>query len=70
MRIGIIRELSADGTRYVSAASDKRTNIPEPGLPFSLVFRTEPGKEDVLQGSAHLTKPHQNGVFRLRRSVQ
>jgi Asp-tRNA(Asn)/Glu-tRNA(Gln) amidotransferase A subunit family amidase len=22
--------------------------IPEPGLPFSLVFRAEPGKEDVL----------------------
>ncbi len=41
-------KLSADGTRYVSAASDKPTNIPEPGLPFSLVFRAEPGKEDVL----------------------
>ena len=24
------------------------TTIPEPGLPFSLVFRAEPGKEDVL----------------------
>jgi Asp-tRNA(Asn)/Glu-tRNA(Gln) amidotransferase A subunit family amidase len=22
--------------------------LPEPGLPFSLVFRAEPGKEDVL----------------------
>ena len=28
--------------------SDKPTTIPEPGLPFSLVFRAEPGKEDVL----------------------
>jgi hypothetical protein len=41
-------ELSSDGTRYVSAASDRPTTIDEPGLPFSLVFRTEPGKEDVL----------------------
>jgi len=41
-------ELSADGTRYVSLASDKPTAIPDPGLPFSLVFRADPGKEDVL----------------------
>ena len=40
--------LSADGKRYVSQASDKPTKIPEPGLPFSLVFRCEPGKEDVV----------------------
>jgi amidase len=40
--------LNADKTRYVSKASDQPTNIPEPGLPFSLVFRAEPGKEDVL----------------------
>ncbi|MEK6712004.1 MAG: amidase family protein, partial [Nitrospinota bacterium] len=40
--------LSEDGTRYVSVPSDKPTTIPEPGLPFSLVFRAEPGKEDVL----------------------
>jgi hypothetical protein len=39
---------SPDGTRYVSVASDTPTTIPEPGLPFSLVFRAEPGKEDVL----------------------
>jgi len=24
------------------------TEIPEPGLPFSLVFRAEPGREDLL----------------------
>jgi amidase len=41
-------KLSSDRTRYVSAASDKPTTIPEPGLPFSLVFRAETGKEDVL----------------------
>lgn len=39
--------LSADRTRYVSAPSDSPTRIPEPGLPFSLVFRAEPGKEDI-----------------------
>ena len=40
--------LSSDGTRYVSVASDTPTTVPAPGLPFSLVFRAEPGKEDVL----------------------
>jgi amidase len=40
--------LSADGTRYVSAPGDAPTTIPPPGLPFSLVFRAEPGKEDTL----------------------
>ncbi len=40
--------LNGDGSKYVSAPSDTPTTIPEPGLPFSLVFRTEPGKEDVV----------------------
>jgi Asp-tRNA(Asn)/Glu-tRNA(Gln) amidotransferase A subunit family amidase len=40
--------LSKDGTRYVSALSDTPTTIAEPGLPYSLVFRAEPGKEDIL----------------------
>jgi len=40
-------KLTADGTRYVSAPSSTPTTIPEPGLPFSLVFRAEPGKEDI-----------------------
>jgi amidase len=40
--------LSEDGKRYVPVLSDKPTTIPEPGLPFSLVFRAEPGKEDVI----------------------
>jgi len=43
-----VYQLAPDGKRYVSKASDKPTIIPEPGLPFSLVFRAEPGKEDVL----------------------
>jgi Asp-tRNA(Asn)/Glu-tRNA(Gln) amidotransferase A subunit family amidase len=40
--------LNADGTRFVSKPSRIPKTIPEPGLPFSLVFRAEPGKEDVL----------------------
>jgi amidase len=40
--------LSPDGTRCVSVPSDTPTTMPEPGLPFSLVFRAEPGQEDVL----------------------
>jgi len=40
--------LSPDCTRYVPLPSDTPTILPEPGLPFSLVFRAEPGKEDVL----------------------
>jgi amidase len=40
--------LSPDGMRYVPVPSDTPTPIPEPGLPFSLVFRAEPGREDVL----------------------
>src|SRR5262249_32805426 len=40
--------LSPDGKRYVPAPSKTPTRIPEPGLPFSLVFRCEPGKEDIV----------------------
>jgi amidase len=40
--------LNADGTRYVSAPSHTPTTLPAPGLPFSLVFRVEPGKEDIV----------------------
>ena len=40
--------LHADATRYVTVASNTPTTIPDPGLPFSLVFRAEPGREDVL----------------------
>ncbi len=39
---------SPDGTRYVPAPSNTPTTIPEPGLPFSLVFRCEPGNEDII----------------------
>lgn len=40
--------LSPDGKRYEAAASHTAKAIPAPGLPFSLVFRAEPGKEDIL----------------------
>ena len=40
--------LSPDRSKYVGVASNEPTGIPEPGLPFSLVFRAEPGKEDIL----------------------
>ncbi|MGA9947107.1 MAG: amidase family protein [Xanthobacteraceae bacterium] len=43
-----VYKLNADRTRYVSAPSHMPTTIPAPGLPFSLVFRAEPGKEDLL----------------------
>lgn len=39
--------LTPDGSRYVSAPAPEPTTIPAPGLPFSLVFRAEPGREDV-----------------------
>jgi Asp-tRNA(Asn)/Glu-tRNA(Gln) amidotransferase A subunit family amidase len=40
--------LTPDAKRYVPAPSNTPTTIPEPGLPFSLVFRCEPGKEDII----------------------
>jgi Asp-tRNA(Asn)/Glu-tRNA(Gln) amidotransferase A subunit family amidase len=41
-------ELSADATRYVPKAPTTATPVPAPGMPFSLVFRAEPGKEDII----------------------
>ncbi len=41
-------KLSADRKRYEMAASTTATPLAPPGLPFSLVFRAEPGKEDVI----------------------
>src|SRR5579885_1366024 len=43
-----VYKLSDDGKQYLHVPSDKPTHIPPPGLPFSLVFRAEPGKEDVV----------------------
>lgn len=40
--------LSADRRHYEMVHSDIATPLAAPGLPFSLVFRGEPGREDVL----------------------
>ena len=39
--------LSEDGKRYVPTPSNEPTQLAAPGLPFSLVFRAELGREDV-----------------------
>jgi hypothetical protein len=44
--------LSADKKRYIPTASDTPTTLPAPGLPFSLVFRAEPGAEDLILKAA------------------
>jgi amidase len=38
-------ELSPDKRRYVPRTGTTPTTLPPPGLPFSLVFRAEPGRE-------------------------
>jgi Asp-tRNA(Asn)/Glu-tRNA(Gln) amidotransferase A subunit family amidase len=40
--------LSPDKRRYVARNSETATTLPAPGLPFSLVFRAEPGAEDRI----------------------
>jgi Asp-tRNA(Asn)/Glu-tRNA(Gln) amidotransferase A subunit family amidase len=39
--------LEDDCKSYAYEASEEPTNLPSPGLPFSLVFRSEPGREDL-----------------------
>jgi Asp-tRNA(Asn)/Glu-tRNA(Gln) amidotransferase A subunit family amidase len=41
-------KLSPDRTLYTPIPAGAPTELPAPGLPFSLVFRAEPGKEDTL----------------------
>jgi hypothetical protein len=40
--------LSDDGKRYIARNSETPTTLPAPGLPFSLVFRAEPGAENRI----------------------
>ena len=40
--------LSADRKKYVGIKTDEPSRLSGPGLPFSLVFRVEPGMEDRL----------------------
>lgn len=45
-------QLSDDRKRYVPTPAEAPTPLPEPGLPFSIVFRAEPGREDVILRAA------------------
>ena len=40
--------LSPDKKRYIPTNNDTPTTLPEPGVPFSLVFRADPGRENVI----------------------
>ncbi len=40
--------LSEDRQRYIPTNNNTPTTLPAPGLPYSLVFRAEPGQEDVI----------------------
>jgi hypothetical protein len=40
--------LGPDKKRYLARNTDTETTLPAPGLPFSLVFRAEPGAEDRI----------------------
>src|SRR5580692_2268037 len=40
--------LNPDKKRYVPTSNNTAATLPPPGLPFSLVFRAEPGKEDTI----------------------
>jgi len=44
--------LSPDKTRYIATNTDTPTTVPAPGLPWSLVFRAEPGAEDRILKAA------------------
>ena len=40
--------LSEDRQRYVPTNNNTPTSVPAPGMPFSLVFRAEIGREDMI----------------------
>ena len=44
--------LSADKKSYVATNNNTPTVLPAPGLPFSLVFRADPGREDLILKAA------------------
>jgi len=54
--------LSADRTRYVSVASDIRTTLPRPGLPFSLASAPNRAKKTPCCRSPRPTRPPRNAV--------
>jgi hypothetical protein len=44
--------LSQDKSRYVVTDNAIPATMPAPGLPFSLVFRADPGREDLILKAA------------------
>ena len=44
--------LSDDGQRYLPTNNNTPTTLPAPGVPFSLVFRAEIGREDMILRAA------------------
>jgi amidase len=44
--------LSPDKKRYIPTNNNDPTMLPPPGLPFSLVFRADPGREDLILKAA------------------
>ena len=44
--------LSEDRQRYLRTNNNTPTTVPAPGVPFSLVFRAEPGREDMILRAA------------------
>ena len=40
--------LSPDKRRFIPTNNNTPATVPAPGLPLSLVFRAEPGREDVI----------------------
>jgi amidase len=43
-----VLKLNAEKTQYIATSSNTVTAVPAPGLPFSLVFRADPGREDLI----------------------
>jgi hypothetical protein len=41
-------QLAPDKKSYDEIDNPVATPVPDPGLPFSFVFRAEPGKEDII----------------------
>jgi hypothetical protein len=56
--------LSPNGWRYLPVPSNTPTILPPPGLPFSLVFRAEPGKDDVILKIASSDEAPRTTAFR------
>ena len=58
--------LSPDGKRYIVGEQQHADRRAGAGLPFSLVFRAEPGKEDVILKVASAYQARRSGACRHR----